>query len=145
MLHCYFCCIVCTNILRINGYIQGKLCKWVKNTLDSRGMMVRVLFYGLLLVGPCALTESHALHIRMKQKCALTESVNANEKNCQEFQRKIAFLDVVGMSAIGLWLAWLGFAFVWQVRRVVQKRRSTRNHKLSFGDKWGWGLLSFSL
>ncbi len=87
-----------------------------------RSMMVRILFCGLFLVGPCALSESHALHIRMKQKCALTDDANANERTCQEFQRKIAFLDAIGMLAISLWLAWLGFAFVWQIRRVVQDR-----------------------
>ena len=87
-----------------------------------RGMMVRTLFYGLFPVGPCALTESHALHIRMKQKSALTDGVNASEKTYQDFQRKIALLNAVGISAISLWLAWLGFAFVWQIRLVVQER-----------------------
>ena len=94
-----------------------------------RSMMVRILFCGLFLVGPCALSESHALHIRMKQKCALTDGANAKEMTCQEFQRKIALLDAVGMSAIGLWLAWLGFAFAWQMRRVAQERRTTRDRK----------------
>ncbi len=94
-----------------------------------RVTMVRILFYGLFLVGPCALTESHALHVRMKQERALTDGANAKEKTYQEFQRKIACLDAVGMSAIVLWLAWLGFAFVWQIRRVVHERRSTRNRK----------------
>ena len=92
-----------------------------------RGMIVRILFYGLFLVGPCALTESHALHIRMKQKCALTDGVNANETTRQEFQRKIALLDAVGMSAIGLWITWLGIAFAWQIKRIVQERESTRD------------------
>ena len=69
--------------------------------------MVRILFYGLFLVGPCALSESHALHIRMKQKCVLTDDPNASERTCQEFQCKAALLDAVGMSAIGLWFAWL--------------------------------------
>lgn len=74
------------------------------------GLITRILFYGLFLVGPCALTESHTLHVRMKQKCVLTDSANANEKSRQEFKRKIALLDAVGMSAPGLWFVWLGFA-----------------------------------
>ena len=94
-----------------------------------RNIMIRLLFYGLFFVGPCALTESHALHTRMKQKSALVDSVNANEKTHQEFQRKIALLDAVGMSAIGLWFVWLGFAVVWQIKRVVQERRATLNRK----------------
>ena len=95
----------------------------------SRSMMVRILFYGLLFVGPCALTESHALYVRMKQECTLTDSADANEKTRQEFRRKIALLDTVGMSAVGLWLAWLGLAFAWQIKRIVQERRSMRNRK----------------
>ena len=81
-----------------------------------RSMMIRMLFYGLFLVWPCALTESHTLHVRMKQKCVLTDGANANEKSRQEFKRKSALLDAVGMSAFGLWFVWLGFAFWGQER-----------------------------
>ena len=94
-----------------------------------RRMMVRILFYGLLFVGPCALTESHTLYVRMKQECTLTDSADANEKTRQEFRRKIALLDAVGMSAVGLWLAWPGLAFAWQIKRIVQERRLKRSHK----------------
>ena len=96
----------------------------INRLMFFRNMMVRILFYGLFFVGPCALTESHTLHVRMKQNCVLTDSVNANEKTHQEFQRKIALLDAVGFSAIGLWFVWLGFAVVWQIKRIVQERRS---------------------
>ena len=75
------------------------------------GPITRILFHGLFLVGPCALTESHTLHVRMKQKCVLTDGANANEKSRQEFKHKIALLDAVGMSTFGLWFVWLGFAF----------------------------------
>ena len=91
--------------------------------------MVRILFYGLFLVGPCALTESHTLHVRMKQKCVLTDGANANEKTYQEFWRKIVLLDAVGISAFGLWFVWLGLALGGQIKRLVQERRSKRSRK----------------
>ena len=62
-------------------------------------MMVRILFYDLFLVGLCALTESHALYTRMKQECAVTDGSSANKNTYQEFRRKIALLDAVGISA----------------------------------------------
>ena len=52
------------------------------------GLITRILFYGLFLAGPCALTESHTLYVRMKQKCVLTDGANANEKSRQEFKRE---------------------------------------------------------
>ena len=115
----------------MNGLISNGTCPMNTNNLTSfsKAILVRILFYGLFFVGPCALTESHALHTRMKQKSALVDSVNANEKPHQEFQRKIALLNAVGMSAIGLWFVWLGFAVVWQIKRVVQERRTTLNRK----------------
>ena len=91
--------------------------------------MVRILFYGLFLVGPCALTESHALYTRMKQECAVTDGASANKNTYQEFRRKIALLDAVGISAFGLWFAWLGLALGGQIKHIVQERRLKRNRK----------------
>lgn len=93
------------------------------------GLITRILFYGLFLVGPCALTESHTLHVRMKQKCDLADGANASEKKRQEFKRKITVLDAVGMSAFGLWFMWLGFALWGQIKHIMQERQSMRNHK----------------
>ena len=91
--------------------------------------MVRILFYGLFLVGPCALTESHALYTRMKQECAVTNGAIANKNTYQEFRRKIALLDAVGISAYGLWFVWLSFALGGQIKRIVQDRRTKRSRK----------------
>ena len=93
------------------------------------GLITRIFFYGLFFVGPCALTESHALHVRMKQKCPIVDDKATDGETYREYHRKEKLLDIVGMSAFVLWLAWLGFAFVWQIRRVVHERRSTRNRK----------------
>ena len=97
----------------------------------SRGMVVRILFYGLFLVGPCALTESHALYIRKKQKSVSESCGIVNEKACQESSRKIVLLDTLGVSAIGLWVIWLCFAFGGQIIRVVHERRSMRKREFA--------------
>ena len=91
--------------------------------------MVRILFYGLFFVVPCALTESHALHIRMKQENVSESCGSASEKACQEYRRKIVLLDTVGLSAFGLWVIWLCFAFGGQIIRVVHERRSMRKRE----------------
>lgn len=87
-----------------------------------RNMMVRVLFYGLFLVGPCSLTESHALYIRMKQPYAVADSTPENEMTDQERRRKIALLDAVGISAFGVWFAWLCLAVAGKIRCLVHAR-----------------------
>lgn len=85
-------------------------------------MMVRVLFYGLFLVGPCSLTESHALYIRMSQKCAVADITTENEMADQERRRRIALLDAVGISAFGVWFAWLCLAVAGKIRCFVHER-----------------------
>lgn len=87
-----------------------------------RNMMVRVLFYGLFLVGPCSLTESHSLYIRMSQKCAVADSTTENEMTDQERRRRIALLDAVGISAFGVWFAWLCLAVAGKMRCFVHER-----------------------
>ena len=94
-----------------------------------RNMMVRILFYGLFLVGPCALTESHAQYIRMKEKSSWADGVNENEKVCQEYKHKIALLGAIGILALGLWFAWFGFAFWGQIIHIMKERRSTQTRK----------------
>ena len=94
-----------------------------------RGMMVRILFYGLFLVGPCALTESHALHVRMKQKCPIVDDKATDGETYREYHRKEKLLDIVGMSAFVLWFAWLGLALGGQIKHIVQERRLKRNRK----------------
>lgn len=98
-----------------------------------RNMIVRILFYGLFLVGPCCLTESHSLYIRMRPKCAVADSAAENERTNQECRCKIALLDAVGMSAFGIWFVWLCLAVVGKMRRIVHARRLTR--KCRSGDE----------
>ena len=93
------------------------------------GLITRILFYGLFLVGPCALTESHAQYIRMKEKSSWADGVNENEKVCQEYKHKIVLLDAIGILALGLWFAWFGFAFWGQIIHIMKERRSTQTRK----------------
>ena len=93
------------------------------------GLITRILFYGLFLAGPCALTESHALHVRMKQKCPIVDDKATDGETYREYHRKEKLLDIVGMSAFVLWFAWLGLALGGQIKHIVQERRLKRNRK----------------
>ena len=94
-----------------------------------RGIIARILFYGLFFVGPCALTESHALHVRMKQECPIVDGKATDWETYREYHRKETLLDIVGMSAFVLWFAWIGLALGGQMKRLVQERRSKRDRK----------------
>ena len=94
-----------------------------------RGIIARILFYGLFFVGPCALTESHALHVRMKQECPIVDGKATDGETYREYHRKEKLLDIVGMSAFVLWFAWLGLALGGQIKRLVQESRSKRNRE----------------
>lgn len=98
-----------------------------------RNVIVRILFYGLFFVGPCCLTESHSLYIRMRPRCAVAENFNENENANQECRRKIALLDAVGMSAFGIWFVWLSLAVAGKIRCVIHARRLSR--KCHSGDE----------
>lgn len=93
------------------------------------GLITRIFFYGLFFVGPCALTESHALHVRMKQKCPTVDDKATDGETYREYHRKEKLLDIVGMSAFVLWFAWLGLALGGQIKHIVQERRLKRNRK----------------
>ena len=91
-----------------------------------RGVIVRLLFYGLFLVGPCTLTESHALHTLMKQKRFQPDGGIVDEKSYQKCQRKVRMLDAIGASAIIVWFAWLGLAVAASIKNIIHERRLTR-------------------
>ena len=97
-----------------------------------RGMMVRILFYGLFLVGPCALTESHALHVRMKQKCPIVDGKATDGETYREYHRKEKLLDIVGMSAFVLWFAWLGLALGGQIKPSCPELNASSGSKRKF-------------
>ena len=52
------------------------------------GLITRIFFYGLFFVGPCALTESHALHVRMKQKCPIVDDKATDGETYREYHRR---------------------------------------------------------
>lgn len=97
----------------------------------SRGLMIRILFYGLFLVGPCALTESHSLYIRMKQECSLPREDVVKEETCREWRRTITMLDTIGFSAISVWFAWLSIASARKILQALHRSRSPRTCKSS--------------
>lgn len=73
----------------------------------TRGCLVRILFYGLFLLGPYILTESHSLYVKAKNECAITENVLIREIAQSEYKQKVRFLDCLGVSCLGVWFFWL--------------------------------------
>jgi len=73
----------------------------------NRGGLARILFYGLFLLGPYILTESHSLHVKAKCECLKTENAVIRERAQNEYKRKVRFLDCLGVSCFGVWSVWL--------------------------------------
>ncbi len=92
-----------------------------RSTLHS--WLIRLLFYGLFLAGPCFLSEAHTVHVRMKHEYSLTEDVNARKNIHDKYHARERLLTVLGFSCIGTWLAWLAVALVMKTLQAINQRR----------------------
>lgn len=102
---------------------KGRLC---------RSVIVRLLFYGLFLVGPCAMSESHVLYVRAEQKSAKNGDEIANAKAYRECRSRARALYIIGMTAFVTWTVWLGLAVAWKITAVwrnsiVEKQKKDVN------------------
>ena len=90
-----------------------------KSILKTIG--VRILFYGLFLLGPFVLTESHVIHVRMQQESSLAANDSLRMELRKKYKPWIYALDIIGVSCFCLWMAWIlcaiGFNIVKQVKR----------------------------
>lgn len=73
----------------------------------NKGCLSRILFYGMFLVGPYILTESHSLYVRAKNECATIEDTLIREAAQKEYKQMVSFLDCLGISCFGIWFVWL--------------------------------------
>lgn len=73
----------------------------------NRGCLARIFFYGLFLLGPYILTESHSLYVKDKCECLKIENVTIRERAQSECKKKARFLDCLGVSCFGVWFIWL--------------------------------------
>ena len=92
----------------------------------SRGCLVRILFYGLFLLGPYILTESHSLYVKAKCECLKIENVAIRERAQNEYKRKVRFLDCLGISCFGAWFIWLMALVVIKAIQTFNSRRLFR-------------------
>ena len=51
----------------------------------NRGCLARIFFYGLFLLGPYILTESHSLYVKAKYECLKIANVAIRERVKYEF------------------------------------------------------------
>ena len=88
-----------------------------------RSWLIRLLFYGLFLAGPCFLSEAHSVHVRMKHEYSLTEDVNTRKNIHDKYYARERLLSVLGFSCIGTWLTWLTVALVMKMHQTINQRR----------------------
>lgn len=79
-----------------------------RTVLDfGRGCLVRVVFYGLFLMGPCILAESHTIYVKSRCECLKIEDAAVRERALDECMRKVRLMDRFGISFFGAWFVWL--------------------------------------
>lgn len=100
----------------------------------SRGCLVRILFYGLFLLGSYVLTGSHALYVKAKHECLKIEDVAIRERAQNEYKRKVRFLDCLGISCFGVWVAWLMVMTCMKLIQACNIRRGLPKYTESSGE-----------
>jgi len=89
----------------------------------NHGCVVRILFYGLFLLGPFILTESHGIYVRSKNESLEIEDAVIRENVRNEYKRKVKILDVLGVSCFGVWFVWL---MVLVSMKLIQRNNNRR-------------------
>lgn len=92
-----------------------------------RAILIRIMFYGLFLIGPSFLSESHATHVRMN--VAMSEAPDCKKSEIREaYQTKEHTLKWLGIACCGIWFVWLVLALCYHVSGMamvfVRKRNS---------------------
>ena len=103
----------------------------------NKGCLSRVLFYGLFLMGPYILSESHSLYVKAKNECAMIENISIRETAQREYKQKVSRLDCLGVSCFGVWFIWLMvliFMKLIQLGKSKHERDSSKgsNHKSDY-------------
>lgn len=84
-------------------------------------VMIRVLFYGLFLLGPYILTESHIIHVRMKKESSMIADDSSRMELTKKYERWICVLDATGMACFCLWTVWLLCATGHKIAKLVKE------------------------
>ena len=85
------------------------------------GWLIRLFFYGLLLSGPCFLTEAHSIHVRRQHECSLTDDANARKRIHDKYYARERLLSVLGFSCVSTWLAWFAVALVMKTHQAIKQ------------------------
>ncbi len=81
---------------------------------------IRILFYGLFLLGPCILTESHIIHVRMQKECSVIKDESLRMELTKKYNQWICVLDIIGGACLCLWMVWLlGVTGYKIVKRII--------------------------
>ena len=80
-----------------------------KSTIGAR-ILIRALFWGLLLTFPCLLTQGHSYYIRGKQFEVEQERSGSNDADPYRTKQKVC--DVLGIFGGCCWVLWIWCALL---------------------------------
>ena len=90
-----------------------------------RNLIVRVAFYGLMILGPTFLSIGHSYYVKAKQqRVDLSEISQTADKGNSDGLRCVVY-DAAGMICCACWLIWMNGAII---IKIVQLWRRY-NHK----------------
>ena len=84
-------------------------------------VIIRILFYGLFLLGPYILTESHIIHVRMQKECAVIKDDNLRMELTNKYKRWICALDIIGGACLCFWMVWLFGATGYKILKLLRR------------------------
>lgn len=95
-----------------------------------QNVIVRILFYGLFLLGPCIMSEAHAVYGKMIKECSQVEDDDSKRKIYDKYRYRIRALDILGASCFCLWLLWLFSATAFKIAGKITRKNN-------YNKKWG--------
>ena len=95
-----------------------------------RNLIVRVAFYGLMILGPTFLSIGHSYYVKAKQqRVDLSEISQTGDKWNSNELRCVAY-DVAGIVCCASWLIWISIALIVKIIQLG-RTRVHENKKLS--------------
>ncbi len=92
----------------------------------TRSWLVRICFYGLFLLGPCLLSESHAIYVQGKIAASESPAGIDKEASLKQYRTRECAMKWAGIGCSLVWIVWLAAA-------VVMKLCPTRSLKCTQG------------
>ena len=95
-----------------------------------RNLIVRVAFYGLMILGPTFLSIGHSYYVKAKQQRVDLSEISQTGDKCNSNELRCVAYDVAGIVCCACWLIWISIALI---VKILQLGRTCvhENKKLS--------------